>query len=123
MLKTLEDHRSAGEKARFFNLLKNRYRAVKDFIAATPPHPALSPLPFNSGYFMSFRCEGFPAEELRRELLANHGIGTIALEERYLRITFAAIEAEAIPGIFRTIYETASKLLGKKHKSEVPVRS
>jgi hypothetical protein len=61
---------------------------------------------------MSFRCEGFPAEELRRELLAKHGIGAIALEEKYLRITFAAIEAEIIPGIFRTIYNAASKLRG-----------
>ena len=28
-----------------------------------------TPMPFNSGYFMSFRCDGFSAEALRKKLL------------------------------------------------------
>ncbi len=36
----------------------------------------LTPIPFNSGYFMSFYCEGFSAEALRKKLLYEMGIGT-----------------------------------------------
>ncbi|MDR1909118.1 MAG: aminotransferase class I/II-fold pyridoxal phosphate-dependent enzyme [Spirochaetaceae bacterium] len=112
MLKTMEDPRTAAEKERFFALLKGRYRAVKRFIESRPPHPALAPLPFNSGYFMSFRCEGIDAEALRRELLTR-GIGVIALEGRYLRITFAAIEEEDMEKVYGEIYEAAGALAGK----------
>jgi hypothetical protein len=63
-------------------------------------------MPFNSGYFMSFRC-GVDAEALRKKLLADHGIGTIALGPGILRVAFAALEEEQIPEIYGIIYETA----------------
>jgi aspartate/methionine/tyrosine aminotransferase len=108
MLKTMEDERTPVEKENFFRLLKSRYRTVKQFIASHPNHPVLSPLPFNSGYFMSFRCGGVDAETLRRALL-DRGIGTVALDEQYLRVTFAAIDEKDIPGVYETIYETAAE--------------
>ncbi|MDR1411090.1 MAG: aminotransferase class I/II-fold pyridoxal phosphate-dependent enzyme [Spirochaetaceae bacterium] len=108
MLKTMADKRSSVEKEKFFRLLKGRYQAVKQFIISHPGHSVLSPLPFNSGYFMSFRCNGVDAETLRRALL-DRGIGAVALGEDYLRVTFAAIEEKDIPGVYETIYETASK--------------
>jgi hypothetical protein len=110
MMKTLADPRSADEKARFRNLMKKRYEAVKGFLAATPPNPALSPLPFNSGYFMSFRCIGISAEALRQKLLKEFGIGTIALGDRYLRIAFSSMEADRIPDLYATVYEAALSL-------------
>ncbi|MFA6507981.1 MAG: aminotransferase class I/II-fold pyridoxal phosphate-dependent enzyme [Treponemataceae bacterium] len=110
MLKTLADPRSAEEKKRFQHLLKKRYETVKGFIAANPTNPALESLPFNSGYFMCFRCVGISAETLRQTLLKEHGIGTIALGENYLRIAFASVEAERIPDLYKTIYETAIAL-------------
>jgi aspartate/methionine/tyrosine aminotransferase len=113
MLKTMEDPRTPAEKERFFTLLKHRYQTVKRFIASRPAHPALTPLPFNSGYFMSFRCNGFEAETLRRELL-DRGIGAIALEGQYLRITFAAIEEEHIEQVYGEIYDAAGALAGGK---------
>jgi aspartate/methionine/tyrosine aminotransferase len=106
MLKTMEDARTPAEKEGFFNLLTSRYQAVKQFIDAHPNHPVLSPLPFNSGYFMSFRCNGVEAEILRKKLL-DRGIGAIALGEQYLRVTFAAIDEKDIPEVYETIYETA----------------
>ncbi|MDR2786156.1 MAG: aminotransferase class I/II-fold pyridoxal phosphate-dependent enzyme [Treponema sp.] len=107
MLKTMEDKRTPIEKEGFFRLLRNRYLAVKQFITSHPDHPVLSPLPFNSGYFMSFRCDGVDAETLRRALL-DRGIGAIVLDGQYLRITFAAIDEKDIPGVYETIYETAA---------------
>jgi aspartate/methionine/tyrosine aminotransferase len=110
MLKTMTDPRTPGEKEHYYQMLLGRYRAVKRFIEEEGDHPVLKPLPFNSGYFMSFRCEGLDAETLRRELLTRHGIGAVALEEKYLRITFAALEADIIPRIYKTIYRTAEAL-------------
>jgi aspartate/methionine/tyrosine aminotransferase len=110
MLKAMEDPRTPGEKSRYREMMRRRYAAVKAFINGRPRHPALDPLPFNSGYFMSFRCIGIDSETLRQELLYKHGIGTIALGEHYLRIAFSGIDEENIEKTYKTIYETASEL-------------
>jgi aspartate/methionine/tyrosine aminotransferase len=110
MLRAMEDGRTPAEKEGFLNTLRGRYRKVQEFIRANPPHPVLKPLPFNSGYFMCFRCEGISAEELRRELLYKRGIGVISLEDRYIRITFAGIDEDRIEEVYRVIYNTAADL-------------
>jgi aspartate/methionine/tyrosine aminotransferase len=110
ILKVLSDPRTAGEKKAYYELLRGRYRAVRAFIAENPAHPRLNPMPFNSGYFMSFRCSGIDAEALRKKLLADHGIGAIALGPGILRIAFAALEEEQIPEIYGIIYRTAHTL-------------
>ena len=109
MLKAMEDLRTPGEKERYRNMLQRRYNLVKTFINANPNNPVLRPLPFNSGYFMSFHCE-VDAEALRQELLAKHGIGVIALGEHYVRVAFSSIDEEKITAVYRTIYDTAVKL-------------
>jgi aspartate/methionine/tyrosine aminotransferase len=109
MLKAMEDSRTPGEKDRYRAMLQRRYNLVKSFVKANPNHPALRPLPFNSGYFMSFRCE-VDAETLRQELLAKHGIGVIALGEHYLRVAFSSIDEEKITEVYQTIYDVAAKL-------------
>jgi aspartate/methionine/tyrosine aminotransferase len=110
MLKTMADPRTPGEKTHNRALLKKRYEVVKSFIAGNPDHPVLKPLPFNSGYFMSFRCVSVGAETLRQALLKEHGIGTIALGDRYLRVAFASVDADRLPEIYRTIYDVATAL-------------
>ncbi|WP_026043562.1 aminotransferase class I/II-fold pyridoxal phosphate-dependent enzyme [Treponema primitia] len=110
ILKVLSDPRTGAEKKANYELLRDRYRAVRAFISGNPAHPKLSPMPFNSGYFMSFRCNGLDAEVLRKKLLADHGIGAIALGPGILRVAFAALEKEQIPEIYRIIYDTAGKL-------------
>jgi aspartate/methionine/tyrosine aminotransferase len=109
MLKAMEDVRTPGEKERYRNMLQRRYNLVKTFIKANPNNPVLRPLPFNSGYFMSFHCE-VDAEALRQELLAKHGIGVIALGEHYVRVAFSSIDEEKITAVYRAIYDTAVKL-------------
>jgi aspartate/methionine/tyrosine aminotransferase len=112
MLKVMDDPRTRKEKEGYYQMLRNRYEAVKRFIEEEGPNPVLKPLPFNSGYFMSFLCEGISAETLRRELLARHGIGAVALEEKYLRVTFAALDADKIPPVYKAIYRAAENLAG-----------
>jgi aspartate/methionine/tyrosine aminotransferase len=115
MLKTLNDSRTAGEKAIYKEKLEGRYKAVCKFIADRPPHPHLKPLPFNSGYFMCFRCEKIDAEALRRKLLAEHQIGTIALGSSagrggYLRIAYSSLNDDEIEPLFSTVYDVAASL-------------
>jgi aspartate/methionine/tyrosine aminotransferase len=122
-LKTWENPATAAEKKVFFDLLCRRYKAVKQFLAEHKAPAGLEPLPFNSGYFMSFRCtsgntpggkgpgSGTPggAEKLRLALLGK-GIGTIALGDEFLRVTFAAVEEEDIAFVYQTIFKTAAEL-------------
>jgi aspartate/methionine/tyrosine aminotransferase len=110
MLKTMNDPRTIHEKDAYFDLLKKRYLAVKNAVSARKEHKVLRALPFNSGYFMSFRCIGVKAGDLRRTLLEKHGIGTIAFGDSYLRVAFSSIEEEAIPSIYQAIYDAADAL-------------
>jgi aspartate/methionine/tyrosine aminotransferase len=110
MLKAMEDGRTEGEKRHYRQIMKARYEKVKHAVSAHRDHPALKPLPFNSGYFMCFRCLGVDPETLRQELLHTHGIGAVSLGEHYLRIAFSGIEEEKIPQVYETVYDTALKL-------------
>ena len=110
ILKVLEDKRSPDEKKHFMAMLQQRYNLVKNFIKSNPNHPALKPMPFNSGYFMSFLCQGINAESLRRELLEKHGIGVISLGDSCLRVAFSSIDEDKIEETYRLIYDTAGKL-------------
>ena len=108
MLKAMEDPRTPGEKDAYRIMLQRRYNLVKTFVNTHPNHPVLRPLPFNSGYFMSFYC-AMDAEVLRQELLTKHGIGVIALGEHCIRVAFSSIDEEKIGMVYQVIYDTAAQ--------------
>jgi aspartate/methionine/tyrosine aminotransferase len=108
-LKTWADPAIAKEKETFYKMLLRRYQAVERFLKENPIPSGLEALPFNSGYFMSFRCKNHNAED-HRQLLLKKGIGTIALGTEYLRVTFAAIEEEDINSVYRALFEVAVEL-------------
>ncbi|MDR2150831.1 MAG: aminotransferase class I/II-fold pyridoxal phosphate-dependent enzyme [Spirochaetaceae bacterium] len=110
LLHCAADPRTPLEKAQYYAVLKSRYHFIKHFIDSNPPHPRLKALPFNSGYFMTFRCMGINAELLRQELLDRHGVGTIAFGSDYLRVAFSSVDQEHLEHLYRLIYETAAVL-------------
>lgn len=110
MLKTLNDSRTKTQKAQFVEVLKERYQIVKDFLKQKQDSKVLTPMPFNSGYFMSLTCNGFSAEALRVKLLNDHGIGTIAIDDSHLRIAFSSLETDSIIPVYTAIYDVAEKL-------------
>ena len=112
MLKTIADSRTGPEKARLFTLLEGRYRVAKQCVAEHEHHPNLRSLPFNAGYFMTFRCRGVHAETLRRTLLEQEGIGTISFGGAYLRVAFSIVDETLLPGVYRSIYRAAGELAG-----------
>lgn len=99
------------QKARYRAILEGRYRALKNYLSSIPLPEALQPLPFNSGYFMSFECKGFSAERLRLDLLERLGIGTVSMQDRYLRVAFSSVEEEHIPDLVDKIVASARALI------------
>ncbi len=110
LLKALETPGVEAQKLAFKGILETRYRAVRSYLAANPPPECLRVLPFNSGYFMSYRCEGIDAEELRKKLLDEQGIGTISMQGGFLRVAFSSVEAGDVGELYGAIHEAAAAL-------------
>jgi aspartate/methionine/tyrosine aminotransferase len=113
LTKVYADPRTAAEKEQGFQLLKRRYLAAKKAVAAHAEDKVLVPLPFNAGYFMSFRCHGVDPEALRKTLLAEHGVGVVALGTDILRFAFSSLDEEKIAESYETVYAAAHKLAGR----------
>ncbi|WP_288959173.1 aminotransferase class I/II-fold pyridoxal phosphate-dependent enzyme [uncultured Treponema sp.] len=97
------------EKAEFRAVLEKRYALVKKF-TTTHTSENITPLPFNSGYFMAFDTKKVNAETLRQKLLKERGIGTISIDSRTLRVAFSSLEEDKIDIVYQAIYETADEL-------------
>ena len=59
---------------------------------------------------MSFELLKGSAEALRKKLLEEEGIGTISIQDKYLRIAFSAVDIGDIDDLFDKIYKAASEL-------------
>lgn len=112
ILKSLRSATHEQEKQHWHGVLKERYLKVKEILAARTGGKELTPLSFNSGYFMSFDCGKVDAEKLRLELLHKQGIGTISIGSRHLRVAFSAIEKENLQALYDAIFAAADKLAG-----------
>ncbi len=99
-----------AEKKRYFESLKARYLAVREIVSKRTSGRGLTTLPFNSGYFMSFRFEGGSADALRRHLLLEKGIGTVSLEDRYLRVAYSSMELDELVPLYDAIFKAADQL-------------
>ena len=112
LLRVMDDRNYYDQKEKARGVLEARYHTIKSWLAEKAPihgDSPLTPLPFNSGYFMSFRCRGIDAEELRHSLL-ERGIGTISIGSDYLRVAFASVDEAALPELFDEIYAAAAEL-------------
>jgi aspartate/methionine/tyrosine aminotransferase len=98
------------EKAEAFRVLKERYERTRE-VLADRKSDLITPLPFNSGYFMSFRLARGRAEDLRKALLMDSGVGTIAIDERCLRVAYSSVETAKLKELYDLIYAAAEKAL------------
>ena len=101
-----------GIKGKYAQVLEERFRTVKTILAQRTAGRVLKPLPFNSGYFMTMELERGSSEELRRHLLKNEGIGTIALNDKYLRIAYSSVDNRDLEALYTAIFEAADQLFG-----------
>ena len=111
LLRAMQDAGLEAQKAELRTLLERRYKLVRAFVDSHKT-AALEPLPFNSGYFMSFALNGVDAETLRKKLLNEKGIGTIAIDSKTLRVAFSSLDEDKIELVYATIYEVAEELFG-----------
>lgn len=96
------------QKKNFRKILEDRYLEVKKF-TASHTSKNLEVLPFNSGYFMSFRTK-VDAEQLRQKILHEKQIGTVAIDATTLRVAFSSLEKEQIETVYSAIYECADNM-------------
>ncbi|HBP09762.1 MULTISPECIES: aminotransferase class I/II-fold pyridoxal phosphate-dependent enzyme [unclassified Treponema] len=109
ILKAASDGKFEEEKAEFRKILERRYKLVREFVS-THESKFIKPLPFNSGYFMSFDTMNIDAEKLRQKLLTDRGIGTISIDAKTLRVAFSSLDEEKINIVYQAIYDVADEL-------------
>jgi len=109
ILHAMESPEREPEKKEAGRLLRQRYERARE-ILAKKKSTAISPLPFNSGYFMSFRLHRGNAEDLRKALLMKDGVGTIAVDDTCLRVAFSSVDVEKLQELYDLIYAAAEKL-------------
>jgi aspartate/methionine/tyrosine aminotransferase len=102
------------QKQHYRDILQGRYSAMKNYLDTRTIPDYLQALPFNSGYFMSFLCKGISAEALRIRLLDRLGIGTISMQDKYLRVAFSSVEEQHVPDLLDAIINAASEILSGK---------
>ena len=109
VMHALKDEAHEKQKLECRSMLKRRYDLVRKFVN-THTSKVLEPLPFNSGYFMSFHVSTGKAEEIRKELLKKEGIGIIQIDPHTLRVAFSSIDEDKIDSVFTSIYNVADAL-------------
>lgn len=98
------------DKKILFDTMNERYNVMKNAVEKHIASRALTPYPFNSGYFMAFDTNGHDAEALRLHLLDDYGIGAINIMGRTLRLAYCSVEKEKIEDLVDQVYKGAEEL-------------
>ncbi len=96
-----------GEKAA---LMARRATRAMEVLANPKYADTWDVYPFNSGYFLCLKLKHLEAETLRKHLLHEYGVGTIAISGGDLRVAFSCVEEEQIPDIFELIWKACRDL-------------
>jgi len=94
----------AEQKEAKYDIMKERYDAVKATLEDEKYKEYFDAIPFNSGYFMCIKlADGLIGEEVRQVLIKKYGIGVISLGN-VLRIAYSAVGASDVAEMFEGIY-------------------
>jgi aspartate/methionine/tyrosine aminotransferase len=90
-------------------LLADRYRTLRGALEGVDS-PRVRVLPFNSAFFVFLQLSGgLEAEPLRKKLLAEHSLGTIAYpDDNALRIAYCSIGADRLPELVESLFAAVS---------------
>ena len=109
LLRALDSPGYRREKEERFQLLRGRYAEVKRLTRSGKYEDAFTALPFNSGYFMCLRLKEGNAEELRKRLLEEEGVGVISLGGGDVRVAFSCLEKQEMQELFDILYNAVMK--------------
>ncbi len=112
ILEAKRDPGYAGERKEKYRIMRDRATTVKKVLSREKYEDTWEPYPFNSGYFMCLRLKGIDAEDFRKKLLADHGIGIIAMGSSDIRVAFSCIEVDQIEDLFETMFSCAIEMTG-----------
>ena len=60
--------------------------------------------------FSTFNVKSGNAEDIRKKLLKEKGIGIIQIDPNTLRVAFSSIDEEKIEEVYKNIYEIAESM-------------
>jgi aspartate/methionine/tyrosine aminotransferase len=93
-----------------YNLLRERYKVLRQALSKPEYNAYFSALPFNSGYFMCIELKkGLSAEAVRRHLLEHYNTGVIVLGP-VIRLAFSSVPASKLPELVDNIYRACLDL-------------
>jgi hypothetical protein len=112
LLNAYADENYEKEKMAKHDVLKRRYEKMRGIFSAHPEYAGvLSPLPFNSGYFMCVRLKKGNAEAVRQRLLAKFDTGIIAFGD-VIRIAFSSTPYHLLEKLLDNIYQAGGEVNG-----------
>lgn len=111
-LKLLKEGNFKKEKEEKFKKLKARAEKVKEIVYDKKFKGLWDVYPFNSGYFMCLRLKDVESNKVREHALKEHGIGTIAIGAKDLRVAFSSVKIEKIEKLFDLLAKSISEVKG-----------
>lgn len=110
LLKAYNAKSYEAERREKYEILRARYRAVKNIIAEHPEYSRhFEPMPFNSGYFMCLKMKRVDPEELRKKLLSAYSTGVIVMNN-LVRIAYSSTSLSRLSVLFKNISRAAGDL-------------
>jgi len=110
ILKAMNSSDYQKQKKEKFEVMKARALKVKEVLLDPKYRSAWEPYPFNSGYFMCLRLKTVDAEQLRKHLLDQYGVGVIALDGSDVRIAFSCLEVGDIQYLFDKMHKAVGDI-------------
>ena len=110
ILEAMKTPGHAEQKQRNYELLKARALKVKAVASDAKYAELWEVYPSHAGYFTCLNLKSANAETVRQRLLAEHGIGTIALGETELRIAYSCLDVSDIETVFAVIAKVIKTL-------------
>lgn len=100
-----------AQKEAKYNIMKNRYDAVKEALSNKKYEECFKAIPYNSGYFMCVQLTaGLDAEKIRKILIEKYSIGVISLGN-VLRVAYSAVAAKNVKEMFEGIYSACKECM------------
>ena len=103
ILEAMQSSGYAEQKQRNYETLKSRALKVKEVTTDVRYTNLWEVYPSHAGYFTCLSLKSGNAEEVRQMLLTEHGIGTIALSDKELRVAYSCLDVSDIEEVFDKI--------------------
>jgi aspartate/methionine/tyrosine aminotransferase len=113
VLKALGDPDFRRQQAEKVAILRARAKVVAKECRRPEYADCWDVYPFNSGYFMCLRLKEADADTVRLRLLDDHGVGTIALGKREIRVAFSCLAEAQIPNVFASAAKAVRAVRGR----------